>query len=77
MVVDTKGIDWYNVVDGGFKLFLSVLLALVLIGCVYLIVHYCKIIHANYVEYKTKQAELKDIKLQVNRVMSQMYGTKE
>ena len=76
MVVET-GINWYNVVDNGLQVFLSILLGVFLVVSIYLIVHYCKIIHRNYVEYKTKQAEMQDIKLQVNRALARMQRTKE
>lgn len=71
MVVET-GINWYDVVDNGLQVFLSILLGVFLVVSIYLIVHYCKIIHRNYVEYKTKQAEMQDIKLQVNRALAKM-----
>jgi len=76
MVVET-GINWYDVVDNGLQVFLSILLGVFLVVSIYLIVHYCKIIYRNYVEYKTKQAEMQDIKLQINRALARMHRTKE
>jgi len=76
MVVET-GINWYDVVDNGLQVFLSILLGVFLVVSIYLIVHYCKIIYRNYVEYKTKQAEMQDIKLQINRALARMQRTKE
>lgn len=73
MVTETTGINPYNVIDTGLKIFIDLLALMFLVWCIFQIVKYCKIIKENFTESKVQETEfdeLSDIKNSVNATLA-------
>ena len=77
MVTENTGTMSYDLLDTGLKIFISILMLMVVIWCIFQIVKYCKIIKENFTATHAEKDEFAEIRNNVNNALSKIKSERD